>query len=183
MFNIKDIEEFYHKIKHGDDSHREWLRSEFNKFFGLNIQESSQSMKLSIKRLSPDAVLPKYQSLGSAGFDLHAAKNYVLMPGETELIETHLAFETPVGYELQIRPRSGLSAKTKLRVLLGTVDSDYRGEVKVIIENIGSMVSIIDKGDRVAQAILAPIVQADIVEVEELGETERNSGGFGSTGR
>jgi dUTP pyrophosphatase len=140
-------------------------------------------MKLSIKRLSPDAVLPKYQTSGSAGFDLHAVDNYVLMPGETILIGTGLAFEFEQGYELQIRPRSGLSSKSKLRVLLGTIDSDYRGEVKVIIENIGHMVSIIDKGDRVAQAVLAPIVQAEIVEVEELGETERGSGGFGHSGK
>jgi dUTP pyrophosphatase len=139
-------------------------------------------MKLSIKRLSPDAILPKYQTSGSAGFDLHSVDNYVLMPGDTILIGTGLSFEFEQGYELQIRPRSGLSAKTKLRVLLGTVDSDYRGEVKIIIENIGHMVSIIDKGDRVAQAVLAPIVQAEIVEVEELGETERSNKGFGSTG-
>ena len=140
-------------------------------------------MKLSIKRLSPDAILPKYQTSGSAGFDLHAVDNYVLMLGETILIGTGLSFEFEQGYELQIRPRSGLSAKTKLRVLLGTIDSDYRGEVKVIIENIGHMVCIIDKGDRVAQAVLAPIVQAEIVEVEELGETLRGPNGFGHSGK
>lgn len=140
-------------------------------------------MKLSVKRLSEHATIPQYATSGSSGLDLHAAKNYVLMPNEVALIETHLSFEIPVGYELQIRPRSGLSAKTKLRVILGTIDRDYRGEVKVIMENTGRLVSIIDQGDRIAQAVLAPVVQAEIVEVEELGETERSAGGFGSTGK
>lgn len=140
-------------------------------------------MKLKVKRLHNDSILPAYQTSGAAGFDLHALTNYVLMPGESTLISTGLSFEIPVGYELQIRPRSGLSAKTKLRVILGTIDSDYRGEVKVIMENTGSLVSIIDQGDRIAQAVLAPVVQAEIVEVDELGESERSAGGFGSTGR
>ena len=140
-------------------------------------------MRLPVKRISDSAIIPKYQTSGSAGFDLHAVGTHVLMPGETLLVDTGLAFEIPAGYELQIRPRSSLSAKTKLRVLLGTVDSDYRGQVKVIIENIGHLVSIIDDGDRIAQAVLAPIMQADIVEVEELGETERAEGGFGSTNK
>lgn len=142
-------------------------------------------MKLSVKRLSDKATIPEYQSVGSAGFDLHAVDNYVLMPGEIELVGTGLAFDIPSGYELQIRPRSGLSAKSKLRIANspGTIDNDFKGEVKIIMENTGRMVSIIDKGDRVAQAILAPIIQAEIMEVEEVGESERGSGGFGSTGR
>lgn len=140
-------------------------------------------MKLPIKRIHPDAIIPQYQSLGAAGFDLHAVDNYVIIPNETVLISTGLIFDIPVGYELQIRPRSGLSAKTKLRIANspGTIDSDYKDEVKVIIENTGSLVSIIDKGDRVAQAVLAPIVRAEIVEVDVVEESAR--GGFGSTGR
>lgn len=140
-------------------------------------------MRLPIKRIHPDALIPQYQSLGAAGFDLHAVDNYVIMPNETVLISTGLIFDIPVGYELQIRPRSGLSAKSKLRVANspGTIDSDYKQEVKIIIENIGSLVSIIDKGDRVAQAVLAPVTRAEIVEVDVVEESAR--GGFGSTGK
>ena len=140
-------------------------------------------MKLGIKRLSDQAVLPKYQTSGSAGFDLHSIMNYVLEPGKTVLVSTGLAFNIPEGYELQIRPRSGVSAKTGLRVANapGTIDSDFKGEVKLIIQNTGSMFEIIDKGDRIAQAVLAPVLQAEFVE-EELEESERGSNGFGSTG-
>lgn len=142
-------------------------------------------MKLGIKRLSDSAIIPKYQTSGSAGFDLHADNNYVFKPGETHLISTGLAFEIPQGYELQIRPRSGLSAKTGLRVVNapGTVDSDYTGEVKIIMSNVGNLMEIIDKGDRVAQAVLAPVIQAEIVEIDNINQTERGSAGFGSTGK
>lgn len=141
-------------------------------------------MKLGIKRLSESATLPKYQSKQASGFDLHSVDNYVLKPGETHLISTGLAFDIPEGYEIQIRPRSGLSAKTGLRVANapGTVDADYTGEVKIIMANTGNLIEIIDKGDRIAQAVLAPVVQAEIVEVEEINQTERGSAGFGSTG-
>lgn len=142
-------------------------------------------MKLGIKRLSESAIIPKYQSKQASGFDLHSVDNYVLKPGETHLISTGLAFDIPEGYEIQIRPRSGLSAKTGLRVANapGTVDSDYTGEVKIIMANTGNLIEIIDKGDRIAQAVLAPVVQAEIVEVDELKSTERAESGFGSTGR
>lgn len=142
-------------------------------------------MKLSIKRLSDHALLPAYQTSGSAGFDLHVIDNYVLKPGETQLLSTGLAFDIPSGYEIQIRPRSGLSAKTGLRVANapGTIDSDFRGEVKIIMYNTGNLMEIIDRGDRVAQAVLAPVTQAEIVEVDELSTTDRADGGFGSTGR
>lgn len=139
-------------------------------------------MKLPFKSLSDKAVAPKYQTSGSSGFDLHASETVVLMPGETHLISTDLAFDIPAGYELQVRPRSGLSAKTKLRVILGTIDSDYKGHVKVIMENTGSLVSVIDEGDRIAQAVLVPVVQAELVEVDEVGESQRSSNGFGHTG-
>ena len=140
-------------------------------------------MKLSIKRLSDQAILPRYQTDGSAGFDLHVVENYVLKPGETQLLSTGLAFDIPHGYEIQIRPRSGLSAKTGLRVsnAPGTIDSDFKSEVKVIMHNVGSKFEVIDKGDRVAQAVLAPVAQAEIVEVDEIVDTGR--GGLGSTGR
>ena len=142
-------------------------------------------MKLGIKRLSESAIIPKYQSKQASGFDLHVINDCVLKPGETHLISTGLAFDIPEGYEIQIRPRSGLSAKTGLRVCNspGTVDQDFRGEVKIIMANTGNLIEIIDKGDRIAQAVLAPVVQAEIVEVEEINQTERGSGGFGSTGK
>jgi dUTP pyrophosphatase len=138
-------------------------------------------MKLGIKRLSDLVRLPKYQTLGSSGFDLHALDNYVIMPGETALIETGLAFNIPDGHEIQIRPRSGLSAKSKLRIVLGTIDSDS-GQVKVIAENTGHLVIIIDRDDRIAQAVLAPVVRAEFVE-EELEDSERSVNGFGHTGK
>src|SRR5690625_4442372 len=93
-------------------------------------------MNLSVKKLHPDAVIPKYAKKGDSGFDLVAVEDMVIEPGETKLIKTGLAFEIPEGYEIQVRPRSGITLKTKLRVQLGTIDSNYRGEVGVIVDNI-----------------------------------------------
>lgn len=147
-----------------------------------------------VKKLHPDAIIPKYQTAGASGFDLHALEDVLLMPGETHLVRTGLSFEIPPNTELQIRPRSGLSAKTKLRIANapGTVDEDYRGELKVIIENTTSRYFgivpnsfggiEIKKGDRIAQAVLCPIIRALIEEVTEINETSRGNGGFGSTG-
>lgn len=190
-----------------------------------------------IKRLHPDAVIPRYATEGAAGFDLVAVEDVVIKPGETALVKTGIAVQLPEGYELQIRPRSGISKKTKLRISNspGTVDADYTGEVGVLIDNIalpdytawysnedgyvvaketvdymltlGSDIEnirwhgpdettvplkfgwyrpdktyIIRKGDRVAQGVIAEAPQAIFVEVDELGETERGDGGFGSTG-
>lgn len=148
-------------------------------------------MKVKIKKLHEDAVIPEYQSEGAAGFDLHALEDCFIFGGETKLVKTGLSFEIPVGYELQVRPRSGMSLKTKARVANspGTVDSDFRGEVCVIIDNVGKgyydkpdIVVKIKKGDRIAQGVICPIVQATFDIVEDLDETERGSGAFGSTG-
>jgi dUTP pyrophosphatase len=145
---------------------------------------------LRIKLLSSGAVLPRYQSPGASGFDLHASENVTIAPGETRLVPTGLAIEIEPGrlhsngllnYELQIRPRSGLSAKTKLRVILGTCDGDYRGEIKIIAENTGDVPYFIQSGDRIAQAVVAPVVQMQIEQVNELSDTARGAGGFGST--
>lgn len=140
-------------------------------------------MKLGVKKLHKQAKIPQYQTSGSAGFDLHVVGNHVIKPGETHLISTGLAFDIPEGFELQIRPRSGLSAKTGLRVANapGTIDSDFKSEVKLIMSNVGNLVEIVDEGDRLAQAVLAPVIQADIEEVEDINQTNR--GAFGSTGR
>lgn len=142
--------------------------------------------KLRVKKLHPDAVLPKYQTKGASGFDLVALEDVDIKAGETKLVRTGLSVAVPEGFELQVRPRSGMSLKTNMTVANspGTVDSDYRGEVCVIVKNsLGSNPHVpIKKGDRIAQGVIVPVVQAEILEVESLDETERGAGGFGSTG-
>lgn len=130
--------------------------------------------------------LPAYQTEGSAGFDFKANidEPLTLYPGKRVLIPTGLFFEVPIGYELQVRPRSGLALKNGITVLNtpGTIDSDYRGEVGVILINLSEKIYIVNPGDRIAQGIVSPIVQATLVEVEELSDTERGAGGFGHSG-
>ena len=142
--------------------------------------------KILIKRLSKKISLPKYETAGSSGMDLAAniAGNISIDPGKTASIPTGLALSVPKGFEVQIRPRSGLAAKKKISVLNtpGTIDSDYRGEIKVILINQGQETFKVEKGLRIAQMVVCPVVQAQIKEVEDLSETERGKGGFGSTG-
>jgi dUTP pyrophosphatase len=142
-------------------------------------------MKLKIKKLNSEAIIPAYQTKEAAGFDLHSIEDVIINPGERKLIGTGLAFEIEYGYEVQIRPRSGLAYKHGITVLNtpGTIDSDYRGEIKVLLINFGNESFEIKKGERIAQAVVAPVIQAEIIEVEELSDTERGSGGFGSTGK
>ena len=192
-------------------------------------------MILNVKRLHEDAVIPQYAHEGDSGVDLVAVSDVIIEPGETVKVPTGLSFEIPQGFELQVRPRSGITAKTKLRVQLGTVDAGYRGEVSVIVDNIaqprltawytkvdGYVVApetqgylltvdsdleetffhgaddttiplkmgyyradrayIIRKGDRIAQAVLAPVVRTEITEVDELEDSVRGANGFGSSG-
>ena len=143
-------------------------------------------IKILIKRLSKEISLPKYETAGSSGMDLAAniAGNINIDPGKTAIIPTGLALSVPKGFEVQIRPRSGLAAKKKISVLNtpGTIDSDYRGEIKVILINQGQETFNVEKGLRIAQMVVCPVVQAQIKEVEDLSETERGKGGFGSTG-
>lgn len=133
--------------------------------------------------------LPSYQTAEAAGADLHAClgvgEKMIIAPGDRALIPTGLSFEIPRGYEVQIRPRSGLSLKTSLMVVNapGTIDSDYRGEIKIIMGNWGHETQTIEHGDRIAQMVVCPVIQANFVQVQELGTTERGSGGFGSTGK
>ena len=132
--------------------------------------------------------LPTYQTPGAAGADIRAmleGKELVIHPGERVLVPTGLAMEIPPGFEIQVRPRSGLSYKTALMVLNtpGTIDSDYRGEVKIILGNLGQHDEIIKHGDRIAQLVFAACVQANFTEVAELNHTERGVGGFGHTGQ
>ena len=132
--------------------------------------------------------LPAYQSAHAAGFDLLAALPedgaITLDPSDRVLVPTGLVFEIAAGYEAQIRPRSGLALKHGITVLNspGTIDADYRGEVKVLLINLGSERFLIQRGDRIAQAIVAPVTQVDIAEARVLDETDRGAGGFGSTG-
>jgi dUTP pyrophosphatase len=142
--------------------------------------------KILIKRLSNNIPLPKYETEGSSGMDLTANVNKVIeiQPGKSEIIPTGLSLSIPKNYEIQIRPRSGLAAKNQISVLNtpGTIDEDYRGEIKVILINLGEKKFIIEKGLRIAQMVLCPIIKAELEEVDELNETKRGSGGFGSTG-
>ena len=139
-----------------------------------------------IKRLSKNIPLPKYETDGSSGMDIAAdvKVNIEIEPGKTEIIPTGLAVSIPKNVEIQIRPRSGLAAKNQISVLNtpGTIDADYRGELKVILINLGNKNFIVEKGLRIAQMVLCPIIKANIKEVETLENTERGSGGFGSTG-
>ena len=142
--------------------------------------------KILIKRLSKNVPLPKYETDGSSGMDLSAniEKNVDIKPGKSAIIPTGLAVSIPKNFEIQIRPRSGLAAKNQLSVLNtpGTIDSDYRGELKVILINLGDKTFKVENGSRVAQMVLCPIIKASLKEVETLEETKRGIGGFGSTG-
>jgi dUTP pyrophosphatase len=135
-----------------------------------------------------DLPLPAYETIGAAGMDLRAAvaehEPTTLKPGARAMVPTGLTFAVPAGFEAQVRPRSGLAAKAGVTCLNtpGTIDSDYRGEVKVILINLGEEDSVIRRGDRIAQLVIAPVVQASWSEVGDLDETSRGAGGFGSTG-
>ena len=142
--------------------------------------------KILIKKLSSNIPLPKYETDGSSGMDLIAniEQEIEIKPGKTAIIPTGLAVSIPKKFEIQIRPRSGLAAKNQISVLNtpGTIDADYRGELKVILINLSDTTFIIEKGLRIAQMVLCPIIKATLKEVETLEETKRASGGFGSTG-
>lgn len=143
-------------------------------------------MRVNFRKLNERAVTPEYQTEGSAGFDLHSTESLTIEPNSSALVGTGLAFETPKGYEIQIRPRSGLALKNSITVLNspGTIDSDYRGEIKVILINHGSNPFSIEAGDRVAQAVINRYETVkEFLEVNELSATERASKGFGSTGK
>ena len=149
-----------------------------------------EKIVIKIKRLSEefsDVPLPHYATAGSAGMDIRAAlkEDVILKPGKVELIPTNLSVEIPVGYEIQVRPRSGLAANHAIGILNspGTIDSDYRGEVKIIIMNFGKEDFKISRGDRIAQLIVAKVYSAKIEEVKDLNSSHRGEGGFGHTGK
>ncbi len=144
--------------------------------------------KVLIKKLdhAKDLPLPNYESVAAAGMDLRAALEtpITLQPGERKMIPTGLQMALPEGYEAQIRPRSGLAIRNGITMLNtpGTIDADYRGELKVIAINLGEDEFVVNHGDRIAQMVIAPVSQFPVVEVNKLDETERGKGGFGSTG-
>ena len=144
------------------------------------------SVAVQIKRLphGEGLDLPRYATAGAAGMDVLSAEDVIIEPGARHAVATGLAVAIPPGYEIQVRPRSGLALKHGITVpnTPGTIDSDYRGELKVILINLGDEPFAINRGDRVAQLVLAPVTQAAWSEVAELDETARGAGGFGSTG-
>ncbi|ATH07722.1 deoxyuridine 5'-triphosphate nucleotidohydrolase [Halobacteriovorax marinus] len=151
-----------------------------------------QKIELKVKKLEhfdSELPLPSYETAGAAGADLRASmpnkETLVIPAGKRVLVPTGLSYEIPEGYEVQVRPRSGMSLKTNLLIVNspGTIDCDYRGEIKIIIGNFGDDEAHIEHGDRIAQMVIAPVTQATIVETTSLSETERGQGGFGSTGK
>ena len=142
--------------------------------------------KILIKRLSKKVSLPKYETEGSSGMDLSAnIESFInIDPGKKEIIPTGISVSVPKGFEIQIRPRSGLAVKHNITVLNtpGTIDSDYRGELKVILINLGQKKFKVEKGFRIAQMVLCPITKIEFEEVDNLDNTDRGKGGFGSTG-
>ena len=142
-------------------------------------------VKLLIKKLQKNIILPEYKTDGSSGMDLMAnvEQTVKILPGEKKIISTGIMVAIPEQYEIQIRPRSGLAAKNGISILNtpGTIDSDYRGEIKVILINLGKDIFEIKKNDRIAQMIVCPIIKVELEEVESLPETVRGKGGFGST--
>lgn len=137
---------------------------------------------IQVKKLNDAAMIPKYQTNGSVGFDLSSVEEWIIAPKETKVVMTGLSFAIPAGFEMQVRPRSGMTVRTKLRVHLGTIDSDYRGEIGIIVENVGDDYIRVSQGDRIAQGVISPIKRVEFVEVDQLDTTGRGVGGFGSTG-
>jgi dUTP pyrophosphatase len=142
-------------------------------------------MKLSFKRIHPDAVLPSYAHEGDAGMDVRSVESLTIQPKCRALVKTGLVAEIPLGYEIQVRPRSGLALKYGVTVLNspGTVDAGYRGEIGVILANFGDEPFAVSVGDRIAQLVVAAVTQAEISETTFVTSSERGEGGFGSTGK
>ena len=141
-------------------------------------------MMVKFRRSDPAAILPSYAHPGDAGMDVRSVEELVIAPGERKLVHTGLVMMLPAGYEAQVRPRSGLALKNGITVLNtpGTIDEGYRGEVGVILANFGAEPFKVEKGAKIAQIVVAPCTRAEIVETDEVDDTDRGAGGFGSTG-
>ena len=148
-------------------------------YYKINMDQ-----KVMVKKLSPDAILPKYAKPGDAGFDLHACETVTIHPHQTTIVPTGLAFAIPEGFEMQVRMRSGAALKTPLILhnAPGTIDSGYRGEIGLILHNLSDNPYTVEKGERLCQGIIAPVVSAWFEEVDTLPESERGANGYGSTG-
>ena len=175
----------------------------FNRPAGAYKPRSARQT-IGFKRVKPGAVLPTKAHASDSGYDLVAAEDVIIAPGETVIVPTGIAIKLPPGYEAQVRPRSGVTSRTKLRVSLGTIDAGYGGEIGVIIDNISRDTwsnaarrmdntydedtrdktngYIVRAGDRIAQLVVAPIAQLDAVEIDDIGASERGGNGYGSTG-
>ena len=141
-------------------------------------------MQLKIKKLHPNAIMPAYAHPGDAGMDLYAVGETTILPGESQLIPTGISIELPHATEAQVRPRSGLALKYQITVLNtpGTIDEGYRGEVGVILINHGKNPFVVTAGMKIAQMVIQSVLRMAVLEVEQLADTARGSGGFGSTG-
>lgn len=141
-------------------------------------------MTVKFRKSDPEATLPSYAHLGDAGMDVRSVEELVIQPGGRALVHTGLVMMLPPGYEAQVRPRSGLALKNGVTVLNtpGTIDEGYRGEVGVILANFGSEPFRVEKGAKIAQIVVAPCTRAEIVETDDVDDTARGAGGFGSTG-
>ena len=146
--------------------------------------KEEKMMELKIKKISTEAQIPKYAHETDAGMDLYSIEEKIIKPNETAIIKTGISIELPLNTEAQIRPRSGLAAKNSVTVLNtpGTIDSGFRGEICVILINHGKEDFNVEKGMRVAQMVIAPVLKVEVIEVDEISNSDRNSNGFGSTG-
>lgn len=144
----------------------------------------AQLIDIQIKKLHENAVIPYYNFDGDSGFDLHSVQHHYIYPNQQALVKTGLAMAIPQGFEMQIRPRSGLALNQQITLTNspGTIDSVYRGEIGVIIYNLGQYPFVVESGDRIAQGVIQPVYHAIFHEADALDETERSSGGYGHTG-
>lgn len=186
----KEMQLKFLKAMSGDENYTiEDYTNEFSNTNLMNDEQITDNLKFMVKFVNEsNNEDPEYATLGASGFDLRANEDTVLKAGEFKGISTGLYFELPVGYEIQVRPRSGLAFKNGVTVLNspGTVDSDYRGEVKVILINHGKVDFKIAKGDRIAQAVIANVLAKNFINLTKVNsisnDTDRGTGGFGSTG-
>lgn len=149
------------------------------------ITNPAKRVSINIMKIHENAIIPTYANVGDAGMDIYAIEDLTIEPHTTVIVPTGLKMAIPIGYEMQIRPRSGMSCKTKLRISnsIGTIDSGFRGEIGVIFDNIGDTPYTIHVGDRIAQMVLNEVPIAEFTVVEQLDDTSRGNGGFGSTGK
>lgn len=139
-------------------------------------------MTIKIKKLHPDAKSPSYAHSSDAGMDFYALENTIIQPNERKLIVTGIAMSIPHGYVGLIWDKSGIATKHGVKIMAGVIDAGYRGEIKILVHNLSSQSFAVEKGTKIAQMLIQPVVQKEIIEVAELEETERGEGGFGSTG-